>query len=278
MSNMARVSAAFSELLNMWTCGGNASLQLETKNGECTVSFTAHLGHPGALLLPTPLPPSSPSFQSHLPTPSGQRNRGPASPCFPTSQMSPTSSGQRHRGTGDKMRSRVRAASHQAAESAAATAQAVPAPSTSPLKTAETEILAANAAQAVTVVKAETVTVATAMAANEICKETEEGDMASTSCKPMLPPAADVKCWNCDILMTPEHQCEEPTPVPSSALVPPVHCSLESAPPSGAVSDPSQTLTLSPPGKPPAPRSGLNITKLCHKCEERHPVWSKCQR
>ena len=256
----------------MWACGGDASLKLETKNGGCTVSFTAHLGHPGALLLPTPPPPSSPSFQSNPPTPSGLRNRGHASPCFPTSQMSPTSSGQRHRGSGDKLRSRVRAATHQAAESSAATAEAETAPPSSPQKAAKPEILAANAAKVVTDVKTETLTVAT-----DFCEETGKGDMASTSCQPMLPPTADVKCWNCELLMTPEHQCGETTPVSSSALAPPVHCSLESAPPSDAVSDPGQTFTLSDPGKTPAPRRGLNINTFCLKCKDRHPVWNKCQ-
>ena len=125
-----------------------------------------------------------------------------------------------------------------------------------------------------------TVTAAAAMAANEICEESGEsgeGDMASTSCQPMLPPAADVKCWNCDNLMTPEHQCGETTPVSSSALVPPVHGSLESSAPSDAVSDTCKTLTSSPPGNAIAPRRGLNINTFCLKCEKRHPVWNKCQ-
>ena len=163
----------------------------------------------------------------------------------------------------------MRATNHQAAESAAATAQAVTAPSSSPLKAAEPEILAANAAKVVTDEKTETLTVAT-----EFCEETGEGNMlASTSCRPMLPSTADVKCWNCDQLLTPEHQCGET--ISSPALVPPVHCSLESAPSSDAVSDPCQT--LSDPGKTLAPRRGLNIKKYCLKCDDRHPAWYKCQ-
>ena len=58
MTNMARANAAVREFLNIWECGGTASLMLDTTKGGCTVSFTAHLGHPGALLQASP-PPTS---------------------------------------------------------------------------------------------------------------------------------------------------------------------------------------------------------------------------
>jgi len=135
------------------------------------------------------------------------------------------------------------------------------APSSSPLKTAEPDRVAANAAKEVTV-NAETATAPTA--GNEICVETGEGDIASTSRQPRLSPTAYVKCWNCEQCVTPEHQCGETTP----ALVPPVHLSLEIAPPSDAESDPCQTFTLPNPGKTLAPRRGLNIKKFCFKCVE----------
>ena len=51
-----------------------------TSEGGCTVSFTAHLGHPGALLLPTP-PPTAPI----PPWKSRQRAQWTASTCPPSS-------------------------------------------------------------------------------------------------------------------------------------------------------------------------------------------------
>ena len=45
MSNRLRVQAAVSEFLHTWTCGGKASLHLDTSEGGCTVSFTAHFAH-----------------------------------------------------------------------------------------------------------------------------------------------------------------------------------------------------------------------------------------
>ena len=106
ISNMARVTAAVREFLNIWECGGSASLQLDTSQGGCTVRFSAHLGHPGALLQPSPPPPACP-------------------PSHPTS-------GQRYRGPSDKQRSRVRAANREAAAKAAAPPETpVPTSSTS---------------------------------------------------------------------------------------------------------------------------------------------------
>ena len=105
MSNRLRVQAAVSEFLHTWTCGGKASLHLDTSEGGCTVSFTAHFGHWGALLLPTPPP-------------------APASPI------------QCHRGRADRERNRQPAAAHQAAQQAAATSISSSPPVTSTIATA----------------------------------------------------------------------------------------------------------------------------------------------
>ena len=246
MTNTARVTAAVSEFLNIWSCGGNASLTLDTKKGGCTVNFTAHLGHPGALLQPTPVPPASPTPTS--PTSSGQRYRGPASP---RSQPFPTtpSTGQRYRGTADRQRSRVRAANYQAAAWTAAPTQAELAASV-PLSSAATEkVTAASEAPAT---NSGTVTAATvdAAAATEKCEKTLDSDVASTSCQQLLPPPADVKCWNCEHLMTPEHQCEEHLPSSSSGSLS-VNCGLpgQDSTQSGSVNAVSSQ-SSSPPGSP----------------------------
>ena len=88
MSNLACVSGAFSEFLKVWSSGGSASLQLNSSNGGCDITFSAHLGHPGATFQPSPTP---------LPTPS-YRRRTPA----------------------DKVRNQKRAAAHQESLSASA--------------------------------------------------------------------------------------------------------------------------------------------------------------
>ena len=205
---MARVTAAVNEFINLWACGANASLKLDTSNGGCTVNFTAHLGHPGAMLQASHTPPSSPSFQpAPTPPPSGQRYRGPS----------------------DKLRSRRRAANWQAASEAAAPVSTVP-PSTAatpavnvppaspllvPVETAPlspnavlaaAEQLAAKAATGTTGVSAKTVTAATA--ATECEKTDDSSEVASTSRKTLLPPTGNVKCWNCDRLMAADHQCD----------------------------------------------------------------------
>ena len=100
MSNRLRVEAAVSEFLHAWTCGGKASLHLDTSEGGCTISYTAHLGHPGALLLPTS-PPAAPL--------------------------------QRHRGRAEKERNRQRAAAHQAAQQAVTPASSTPISSSAPV-------------------------------------------------------------------------------------------------------------------------------------------------
>ena len=169
------------------------------------MNFTAHLGHPGALLQASHPPPS---FQP-----------APTSP----------PSGQRYRGPSDKLRSRMRAANWQAASEAAAPVSTVPTstaatpavnvPPASPLLVpvetaplspnavaAAAEQLAAKAARGTTGVSAKTVTATTA--ATECEKTDDTSDVASTSCKTLLPPTGSVKCWNCDHVMAADHQCD----------------------------------------------------------------------
>ena len=50
----------------------------------------------------------------------------------------------------------------------------------------------------------------------------DSGDVASTSCKALLPPPSEVKCWNCDCLMAPNHHCEQPSSVSPVNLAGPV--------------------------------------------------------
>ena len=227
---MARATAAVKEFLNIWECGGTASLKLDTNQGGCTVSFTAHLGHPGALLQASP-PPTSPAR---------------ASPRFQHAPSSPSSSGQRYRGPADKERSRVRAAARQAAAEAAAPvlptpeppaqAQAaadatalkvVPSPPSSPVTptlglensktlTDESEIAESETAKSDTA-QSEPLTAVRA----SFCNGMDSGDVASTSCKALLPPPTEVKCWNCDCLMASNHQCEEPPSAPPGTLAGP---------------------------------------------------------
>ena len=82
--------ASVTELISVWALGGEASLNLATRNGITNVAFNCHLGHPGA---PHSLPPS--------PT--------PPSPAFPPPRR------PRHRGPAEKEKNRKRAAQHQAA-------------------------------------------------------------------------------------------------------------------------------------------------------------------
>ena len=260
---MARATAAVREFLNIWECGGTASLKLDTNKGGCTVSFTAHLGHPGALLQASP-PPTSPAC---------------ASPRFQHAPSSPSSSGQRYRGPADKQRSRVRAADFQAAAEAAAPVlpapvlpapvlpspvlptpvlpspvlpspvlptpeppapakaaadatalKAVPSPPSSPVpptlgvktsktltdETADIEIAESETAKSDTA-ESEPLTAVKA----SFCIGMDSGDVASTSCKALLPPPTEVKCWNCDRLMASNHQCEEPSSASPGTLAGP---------------------------------------------------------
>ena len=97
----------------------------------------------------------------------------------------------------------------------------------------------------------------------------------------------DVICCNCEQLMTLEHQCEETTPVSSSAIAPAVPC-LDIPPSrdvesvlSKPVAEPkisTKTDSELSSKTPPLPRRrGLNINTYCVKCDKRHPVWNKCQ-
>ena len=244
MSNRHRVQAAVSEFLHAWTCGGKASLHLDTSDGGCTVSFTAHLGHPGALLLPTP-PPAAP---------------------FP-----------RHRGRADRERNRQRAAAHQAAQraaehssvpsspvissSAAVSAASAPAPvilpasaSVAPISLAApasaastlATVPAASSTATVNMVSATSAPIMSTLSAAASVTSTPtsssvRGHQACTSCGlpraghkgplgrrcPALESLRDasvdsslnaspdkggereVSCWNCEAPLTPTHQCEE---------------------------------------------------------------------
>ena len=238
---MARATTAVREFLNIWECGGKASLKLDTNEGGCTVSFTAHLGHPGAVLQASP-PATSPALAC-------------TSPRFQHVPFSPSSSGQRYRGPADKQRSRARAAARQAAAEAAAPVpltpeppaqakaaadatalKAVLPPPSSPVtptlvvktsktltdETAESEIAECETAKSETA-ESETLTAVRARMAS--------GDVASTSCKALLPPPTEAKCWNCDGLMAPNHQCEEPSSASPGNLAGPCEASKKRHPP-----------------------------------------------
>ena len=262
MTNAARVTAALSEFLNIWACGGNATLQLETWEGGCKVNFSAHLGHPGAPQIPTPPPPASDSpcvpSTSSTPTTSGQRYRGPTPPRF---QSSPTTSGQRYRGHTDKQRSRARAASHQAATITAATASVI---SSSPEAAEET----VNGA-AVTIVPSQVTSDVNSRylaasiedaAASVILDKTVTLDKASTDCQDLglslLSAPAELKCWNCDRLMALNHQCGEPLSGPSSDTLPP-DCgssAKDKLKPGSVTAASSMSYNDTPPGSPPRSR------------------------
>ena len=81
MNNYNFVQASLAEFLNVWSTGGDASLNLTTTGGRVNMAFNVSLGNPGSAF-------SSPS--------SSVRH-------------------QRHRGPADKEKSRQRAAAHQAA-------------------------------------------------------------------------------------------------------------------------------------------------------------------
>ena len=240
-TSMARVTAAVSEFLNIWACEGSASLHLDTSSGGCAVKFTAHLGHPGALLQPTPPTPASPSFKPTPEAPPRQRYRGPA----------------------DKERSRLRTAAFKAApRHAAATEQSSPIP---PAGTAE--VLTASTASAVSVIPGKT-----AIDGDDNSPlDTAIGDGASTSCSAPLPPPTSVNCVNCDSVMTPNHQCEEPissTSLASSIQVPSATmgaCSATTA----RVNDRHMNTA--------GPRIIMNMMKFCATCDSMHPYGAKCQ-
>ena len=49
MNNSQFVTEILSEFINVWNCGGEASLNLTTSSGFVNVSFNLRHGHPGAL-------------------------------------------------------------------------------------------------------------------------------------------------------------------------------------------------------------------------------------
>ena len=93
-TNSQFVAASLTEFLSVWSLGGEASLNLTTRDGLATVKFNCTLGHPCAI---HSLPPS--------PTPSPTPARPPHRP--------------RHRGPSERERNKQRAARHQEARTAA---------------------------------------------------------------------------------------------------------------------------------------------------------------
>ena len=91
-SNAQFLAASVTEFMTVWSMSGEASLNLSTIGGITTIGFNCTLGKPGA---PHLLPPSTPSHPSSSPS------RKP-----------------RHRGPAEKERNRLRAARHQAAQTA----------------------------------------------------------------------------------------------------------------------------------------------------------------
>ena len=101
-TNSQFLAASLTEFLSVWSVGGDACLNLTTRNGLANVQFNCTLGHPGALhsLSPTPSPTSAPP--PHRP---------------------------RHRGPAARERNRQRAARHQEARTAAPASASPSAPS-----------------------------------------------------------------------------------------------------------------------------------------------------
>ena len=97
-SNSQFLAASVTEFVTVWALGGNASLNLSTSGGITTVGFNCTLGHPSA---PHILPPP-PSSLTPAPPPPKPRHRGPA----------------------EREKNRLRAARHQAAQTARTTASA----------------------------------------------------------------------------------------------------------------------------------------------------------
>ena len=207
-------------------------MKTDTKNGSCTVSFNAHLSHPGALLLPTPAPPVSPSSTSP-----GQCYRGHASPCSKPTPSS-SSSGQRHRGSTDKQRSRMRAAEHQALHQTSGMAQGASGNDPTVPPVSPQQSTAADDTAKVLISATSDTAAATTGAATVKSENIVNADMASKNCQQVLPPPCEnLKCCNCEHVMTPEHQCGE----------------LPSGSSHGNLKDSTQSVTAAsstPPGSP----------------------------
>ena len=125
-----------------------------------------------------------------------------------------------------------------------------------------------------------------------VSEKTVTMDKASTKCQDLglslVSAPAELKCWNCNNFMTPNHQCGEPLPGPSSETLPPDcglsakdSCKLEPGLTGASLGSPARKCDSSDDAisskTPPLPRRGLNINKFCVKCETRYPVWQKCQ-
>ena len=82
-NNSNFVKASLAEFISVWSLGGEASLNLNTKDGKLNMSFNISLGNPGISIYPSP----------------------------PTSSAKP-----RHRGPAEKERGRQRAICHQASK------------------------------------------------------------------------------------------------------------------------------------------------------------------
>ena len=185
MSNLACVSGAFSEFLKVWSSGGSASLQLNSSNGGCDITFSAHLGHPGTTFQPSPTPPPTPSY----------RPRTPA----------------------DKVRNQKRAAAHQESlsasvpsspstaslTSAAATSAPTPTPTVS-VPSSSTPLSRRSASVKPVVGAAQTVA----------CQPTNSVKESNSA-------LSLLNCVNCEGMMSPAHQCasaseekEQPAPLP----------------------------------------------------------------
>ena len=192
MSNLACVSGAFSEFLKVWSSGGSASLQLNSSNGGCDITFSAHLGHPGATFQPSPPPPSSPHY--------------------------------RHRTPADKVRNQKRAAAYQ--ESLSTSAPSSPSTASATASAAVSSYAAATSAptptpavsvpSSATPLSRRSATVKPVVAAvpNVACQPT-------TSVKESSSALSLLNCGNCEGVMSPAHQCasaseekEQPAPLP----------------------------------------------------------------
>ena len=186
MSNLACVSGAFSEFLKVWSSGGSASLQLNSSNGGCDITFSAHLGHPGATFQPSPPPPSTPHY--------------------------------RHRTPADKVRNQKRAAAHQ--ESLSASAPSPPSTAYPTLATASAAVSSYAAATSAPTTAASVPSSATPMSRHSVAAQTVPCQ-PTTSVKESSSALPVMNCGNCEGVMSPTHQCasaseekEQPAPLP----------------------------------------------------------------
>ena len=193
MSNLACVSGAFSEFLKVWSSGGSASLQLNSSNGGCDITFSAHLGHPGA------------TFQSSPPPPSPPQNR--------------------HRTPADEVRKQKRAAAHQESLSAS-----VPSSLSTTSRTSATASAAVYSYAAATSTPSPAVSVpssSTPLSRRSATVKPVVEAAQTVACRPTTSVKESssalpvMNCGNCEGVMSPTHQCasaseekEQPAPLP----------------------------------------------------------------